>query len=205
MPERASIPTPVSVEAPSVKSTSADSVTVSPPVPPVTVSSPSRPPSVSSPASPATTLSRALPRSVSASAVPVTFSSPVALESVRVSPDTTDCAVVAARSRLTAPLARPVKSSESLSASAASTIVTLADTVPVNTYESFPAPPVRTALPVHPFTVNVFPAVPPFRLTASTPASASLPSPVSADEPSVKSTSAASTTVSNPTPPSKLS
>ena len=67
---------------------------------------------------------------VSASAVPMTFSIPLSLDSASVNPDTTVWADVTARSRLTAPLASAVKSSVSVSASAASTIVTLADAVP---------------------------------------------------------------------------
>ena len=63
----------------------------------------------------------------------MTFSSPVALESVSVNPATSVCAVVTARSRFTPPLESPEKSSVSASASATSTIVTLADSVPVKT------------------------------------------------------------------------
>ena len=128
-----SLPNPASVAAASVKSTLADSVTTSLPMPPSKVSLPSRPDSVSSPSRPESALSLALPRSVSASAVPVTFSSPVAVESVSVNPAETACAVVTARSRLTPPFASVVKSSKSVSASADSTIVTFADTVPVKT------------------------------------------------------------------------
>ena len=128
-----SLPTPASVAPASVKSTSADSVTTSLPVPPSKVSLPSRPDSVSSPARPESTLCLVLPRSVSASAVPITFSSPVAVESVSVKPAETVWAVVTARSRLTPPFASVVKSSKSVSASADSTIVTFADAVPVKT------------------------------------------------------------------------
>ena len=78
-------------------------------------------------------LARVLPTRESAKAVPVTFSIPVSVESVSVSPDTSVCAVVRARSTLMPPLARFVKSSVSLSASASSMIVTLADSVPVKT------------------------------------------------------------------------
>ena len=74
-----------------------------------------------------------MPTRESAKAVPVTFSRPVSVESVSVSPDTSVCAVVTARSRLTPPLRSPVKSSVSLSASASSMIVTLADSVPLKT------------------------------------------------------------------------
>ena len=63
----------------------------------------------------------------------MTFSSPVAFESVSVNPATSVWAVVAARSRFTPPLPRLVKSSESVSASAASMIVTLADSLPLKT------------------------------------------------------------------------
>ena len=89
--------------------------------------------SVSSPATPESALALALPKIVSVSAVPVTFSSPVALESVSVNPATSVCAVVTARSRVTPPFKSAVKSSVSVSASATSTIVTLADSVPVKT------------------------------------------------------------------------
>ena len=74
-----------------------------------------------------------LPRSVSASAVPMTSSIPVAEESVSVEPVTSVCAVVDAKSIVTPPLARFVKSSVSVSASAPSVIVTLAAAVPVKT------------------------------------------------------------------------
>ena len=74
-----------------------------------------------------------LPTRESAKAVPVTFSMPVSVESVSVRPATAVCAVSTARSRLTPPLRSPVKSSVSLSASAASTIVTLADSFPLKT------------------------------------------------------------------------
>ena len=133
MPASVSLPTPVSIVEASVKSTSADSTTVSVPSPPSRLSSPARPVSKSSPASPRRELSRALPRRTSAKAVPVTLSMPVELESVRVSPDTSVCAVVAARSTLMPPLARFEKSSVSVSTSAPSTTVTLADSVPVKT------------------------------------------------------------------------
>ena len=78
-------------------------------------------------------MSRAFPTSVSANAVPATFSRPVSLDSVSDKPDTTACAVVTARSTVTPPLARLVKSSVSVSAFATSTIVTLADSVPTKT------------------------------------------------------------------------
>ena len=125
-----SLPTPASAAAESVKSTSADSRTVSLPAPPSKVSLPARPVNTSLPASPVNTLSRAFPTSVSASAVPTTFSMPVAVERVSVSPSIGVCAVVAARSKLTAAFAIAEKSSVSLSASAASSILT--DPFPVN-------------------------------------------------------------------------
>ena len=78
-------------------------------------------------------MSRAFPWSVSASAVPMTFSIPVALDSVTVNPDSSVWAVVTARSSVTPPLRRPEASSVSVSPSAISTIVTLADSVPVKT------------------------------------------------------------------------
>ena len=88
---------------------------------------------MSFPAIPENALALALPRIVSASAVPMTSSIPVPLDSVSVSPATSDCAIVAARSSETPPLERPEKSSESASASAPSTIVTVASSVPVKT------------------------------------------------------------------------
>ena len=139
MPASESVPRPTSPAAVSVKSTSADSTMVSvpsppsklsSPAPPVNVSSPVRPASVSSPARPARVLSLAFPRMVSACAVAMTFSIPVALESVTVNPATSVWAVVTARSRFTPPLRRPETSSVSISASVISTIVTLADSVP---------------------------------------------------------------------------
>ena len=135
----------------------------------------------------------------------MTFSSPVALETVSVNPATSVWGVVAARSRFTPPLARLLKSSESVSASAASMIVTLADSVPVKTYASFPAAPERIALPVQALSVNVFALLPAVRFAPSMPASVSLPTPVSVVGVSVKSTSADSTTVSIPSPPAKAS
>ena len=78
-------------------------------------------------------MSRAFPMSVSANAVPTTFSIPVSLESVSVRPDTIACAAVDARSTLTPPLARAVKSSVSVSALAPSTIVTFTAAVPAKT------------------------------------------------------------------------
>ena len=125
-----------------VKSTSADSTMVSMPAPPskrsfpdppMKVSSPARPANSSSPAIPESVLSRALPRTVSANAVPMTFSIPVALVSVAVNPVTSVCAVVAARSRFTPPCKSPEKSSVSTSAFPASTMVTMADSLPLKT------------------------------------------------------------------------
>ena len=141
-PVSVSVPSPVSVVGVSVKSTSADATTVSVPsppsrlsfpTPPTSVSSPARPASASSPVRPRSVLSLAFPRMVSASAVPMTFSIPLSLDSVSANPDTTVWAVVTARSRLTALPASAVKSSVSVSASAASTIVTLPDSLPVKT------------------------------------------------------------------------
>ena len=94
---------------------------------------PDRPANVSLLARPVNVLSLLFPSSVSASAVPITFSIPVAEESVSDKPGTSVWAAVAARSRLTPPLRSPVKSSVSVSASAPSTIVTLADSVPTKT------------------------------------------------------------------------
>ena len=139
---RVSVPSPVSVVEASVKSTSADSVTVSVPMPPSKLSfpaepmkesSPFRPMSVSAPARPESTLSLVFPRTVSANAVPVTFSIPVTEESFSVKPDTSVCAVATARSRFTPPFWSPVKSSVSVSALAPSTIVTLAESIPRKT------------------------------------------------------------------------
>ena len=132
MPASRSVPRPASPVAVSVKSTFPDSVTVSEPLPPSRLSFPPRPESVSSPATPESVLPRAFPWSVSANAVPVTFSIPVVLESVSVSPEPTAWAAVTARSMLTPPLNRFEKSSVSLSVFAASTIVTLADSIPLN-------------------------------------------------------------------------
>ena len=128
-----SVPRPESVVGVSVKSTSAEATTVSVPAPPSRLSLPTPPESVSSPASPESELSRVFPTSVSANAVPVMFSIPVALESVSVKPATTVCAVVTARSIVTPPFRRPEKSSVSASLSATSTIVTLADSIPLKT------------------------------------------------------------------------
>ena len=128
-----SLPIPASPAAVSVKSTSADSTTVSVPAPPRKVSLPDRPANVSFPASPESELSLVFPRSVSASAVPTTFSIPVDEESVSVKPAATVWAAVDARSRFTAPVARSLKSRVSESASAASTSVTFAAVVPRNT------------------------------------------------------------------------
>ena len=133
IPASVSEPSPVSVVGESVKSTSADATTVSVPVPPTNASLPARPENVSSPARPESELSLEFPASVSASAVPVTFSIPLALESVSAKPATSVCAVVTARSIVTPPFNSPVKSSVSASVSAPSTIVTLADSVPVKT------------------------------------------------------------------------
>ena len=132
-PVSESVPSPVSVVGVSVKSTSADATTVSVPAPPPNVSFPTPPESVSSPASPKSELSLVFPTRVSVKAVPMTFSIPVALESVSVKPATSVWAVVTARSIETPPLERSEKSSESVSAFADSTIVTLADSVPVKT------------------------------------------------------------------------
>ena len=137
-----SVPRPTSPAAVRVKSTSADSTMVSvpsppsklsSPIPPVNVSSPAWPASVSSPARPARVLSLAFPRMVSANAVPLTFSIPVSLESVTVNPATSVWAVVTARSRFTPPLRRPATSSVSASTFPASTMVTIADSLPVKT------------------------------------------------------------------------
>ena len=68
-----------------------------------------------------------------------------------------------------------------------------------------PAPPERIALPVQPATTNVFASLPAVRLTVSIPACVSVPSPVSVVGVRVKSTSADSTMVSVPAPPSKRS
>ena len=125
-----SVPSPTRLAAASVKLTSADSATVSVPSPPMNVSLPARPVSVSSPPSPERVLARVLPSSTSAKADPVTFSILVSLDSVTVNAVTTVCVVVTARSTVTPPLARLVKSSVSVSASAVSTIVTLAERVP---------------------------------------------------------------------------
>ena len=70
---------------------------------------------------------------MSVSAVPMTFSIPVALDSVTVNPDASVWAVVTARSSVTPPLRRLEKSSVSESASSDSTTVTLADRVPEKT------------------------------------------------------------------------
>ena len=78
-------------------------------------------------------MSLAFPMITSSSAVPMTFSIPVSLESVSVKPATSVCAVVDARSTLTPPLARAVKSSVSVSALAPSTIVTFAAAAPAKT------------------------------------------------------------------------
>ena len=133
MPSSESLPIPVSPSAVSVKLTSADSVTVSDPAPPRKVSLPDRPVNVSLPARPESRLSLVFPTSVSASAVPMTFSIPVTEESVSVNPTATAWAAVDDRSKVTAPLARSLKSSVSVSASAASTSVTFAAAVPRNT------------------------------------------------------------------------
>ena len=132
MPASRSVPRPASPVAVSVKSTFPDSITVSEPLPPSRLSFPPRPVRVSSPASPTSRLPRAFPWSVSANAVPVTFSRPVDVESVSVSPDTTVWAAVTAKSMLTPPVNRFAKSSVSLSVFAPSTTVTLADSVPLN-------------------------------------------------------------------------
>ena len=124
IPVSVSLPTPVSEEGVSVKSTSADSTTVSVPLAPSRRSSPARPES---------TLSRELPMSASANAVPSAFSIPVAVESVSVKPVAIDCGVVDPRSSARPPLERAEKSSVSASASAPSTTVTLADSVPAKT------------------------------------------------------------------------
>ena len=139
---RVSVPSPVSVVEASVKATSADSVTVSVPVPPsklsfpaepIKESSPARPTSVSAPASPVNVLSLLFPSNVSASVDPITFSIPVPEESFSVKPDTSVCAVATARSRITPPFKSPEKSSVSLSEFAPSTIVTFAASVPEKT------------------------------------------------------------------------
>ena len=70
---------------------------------------------------------------------------------------------------------------------------------------SLPAPPVRRALPVQFCTVNVFAPLAAVRMTPSIPASVSLPRPVRVEGVSVKSASADTTTVSVPSPPSRLS
>ena len=124
IPASVSLPTPVSEEGVRVKSTSPDSATVSVPLEPSRRSSPARPEKV---------LSLVLPTSVSANAVPMTFSSPVAVESVSVKPDAIDCGVVDPRSSARPPVERPEKSSVSASASADSTTVTLASSVPAKT------------------------------------------------------------------------
>ena len=124
IPASVSLPTPVREEGVRVKSTSADSTTVSVPAPPSRRSSPARPEN---------TLSRELPASVSANAVPTTFSIPVAVESVSVKPVAIDCSAVAARSTARPPLESSEKSSVSASASADSMTVTLADKAPVKT------------------------------------------------------------------------
>ena len=205
MPASVSLPTPVSAAAESVKSTSADSVAVSLPAPPSSVSLPKPPVSVSSPASPVNTLSRAFPTSVSDSAVPTTFSIPIALERVSVKPDTTACAFVTARKTFTPPLASAEKSSVSLSASAASTIVTPPDGLPLNAYRSFPAAPARLTAPAQPSTVNVLALWLPVRLTDSTASRLTEPRPVNRPAESLKSISPDSTTLSEPSPPSNAS
>ena len=126
-----SLPRPVRPAAVSVKSTFPDSITVSEPLPPSRLSFPPRPESVSSPATPESVLPRAFPWSESANAVPVTFSRPVDVESVSISPEPSAWAAVTARSMLTPPLNRFEKSSVSLSVFVASTIVTLADSIPL--------------------------------------------------------------------------
>ena len=133
IPASVSLPRPASVVPVSVKSTFADSVTMSSPPPPSKASLPARPVNVSSPPRPNRVLPRAFPWSVSANPVPVTFSIPSAVESVNDNPDTTTCVVVSERSTLTPPLARVVKSSVSLSALPISEIVTTADSVPLKT------------------------------------------------------------------------
>ena len=60
----------------------------------------------------------------------MTFSIAWSLDSVTVNPDAAVCVVVTARSTVTPPLAKLVKSSVSASASAISTIVTVAESVP---------------------------------------------------------------------------
>ena len=127
-----SVPSPTRLAAKIVKSTSADSATVSVPSPPANVSLPARPVSVSSPPSPESVLARVLPRSTSPKAEPMTFSIAWSLDSVTVNPDAAVCVVVTARSTVTPPLAKLVKSSVSASASAISTIVTVAESAPAN-------------------------------------------------------------------------
>jgi len=78
-------------------------------------------------------LSLAFPTMVSANDVPMTFSIPVALESVTVNPATSVWAVVTNRSRFTPPFRSPEKSSVSASTFPASTIVTLDDSMPEKT------------------------------------------------------------------------
>ena len=124
IPVSVSLPTPVSVEGVSVKSTSPDSTTVSVPAPPSRRSSPARPDS---------TLSLELPTSVSANTVPMVFSSPVAVESINDKPVAIDCGVLNPRSSERPPFKSPEKSSVSASASADSTTVTLATRAPAKT------------------------------------------------------------------------
>ena len=129
-------PTPVIVAAVTVASTLPVSITVSVPAPPSSVLLPARPPRVSSPPRPVIALSRALPSIVSVDAVPVTFSIPVASESVNSSVAVTDWGDVSARSTLT-PVSAPSESAEksiaSVSVAASSTMAIDADTAPTKT------------------------------------------------------------------------
>ena len=68
-----------------------------------------------------------------------------------------------------------------------------------------PAAPERSTLPVQAFTVNLLTPFPAVRLAPSIPVSVSVPSPVRVVGVSMKSTSPDATTVSVPSPPSRLS
>ena len=126
IPVIASRPIPVRLVSVTTKSTSPDSRRVSVPAPPLTALLP---------AEPTNTLSRALPISVSSFAVPMTFSIPSLLPSRTSKPADTVWSDAAERSTATPTLsetARREKSSVSVSASAASSIVTLPETDPTN-------------------------------------------------------------------------
>ena len=171
------------------------------------VSVPARPSIVSWPESPRKTLSRLFPDIVSAALLPTTFSMPSLLKSVTSNPPVTSCAVVCSRSTVSPAPPESVtaeKSSVSLSALATSTILTLVDVSPTNTYESFPRPPSRIRLPPQPFTVNLLAPLPPTRSTTSMLTSTSDPTPAIVAAVTVASTLPVSIAVSVPAPPSSV-